>query len=405
MPEPIASTAPAPATQSSQSDSSGFGALDTRATTLPAREPSEPVNEPKDEGSTFDGLDEVFNDKPKAEAEPAKKEEPAKPAVAPQKPVIEAPRVLRERLESANRELNTSKSELTALKAKITDYEKRNIDTTALNAKLEAREKEFNEIKAERDAANYQKSDDFKAKFEKPFQSAVAYAKEVVEAMTVTQTNPETGEVTAHKPSWNDFADLYRMFTVNPAKAEIEGRKIFGDNYMIAMRHMDKLRELDRSKADAVTEYQATATQRENERIVQQTQQKERFNQAWELTNKDIIDKNPDIFGEHKDDPGRNAIFKESLSLVDQAFTGRDKLTFQQQVEMDAHIRLRAAAYPCILRENAQMKAELDSIKEKQQKKDASKPGETRHSTSGEQPKGEIDLMEDLRQSVTNEPG
>lgn len=403
MPETIAAPTQTPA---AKPDNTGFGALDTRATTLAPKEAVEPKNEPKEEG-TFDGLDEVFDDKAEAKpaekpAEPAKKEEPAKPAVAPQKPVIEAPRVLRERLESANRELNTSKSELTALKAKIVDFEKRNIDTTAMNAKLEAREKEFNEIKAERDAAKYEKSDEFKTKFEAPFTKAVARAKDVIAAMVINDTNTETGEVTQRKASWDDFADIYRM---SSAKAELEGKKLFGDNYMVVMRHLDKLRELDGNKAEALQEYQATATQRENERIVQQTQQKEKFNQAWELTNKDIIDKNPDIFGERKDDPDRNALFKESLSLVDQAFTGRDKLTFQQQVEMDAHIRLRAAAYPCILRENAQMKAELDAIKEKQQKKDASKPGETRRSTSGEQPKGDLDLMEDLRQSVTNEPG
>lgn len=409
MPEPIAPTipattfaaAPAPApAPAPKGDASPFSALDTRARTLPPKK--EPEVKPAAEDANPEGddaeLKEVFENK-EPEGENPPKPEPPKPAT---KPVVEAPRALREKLDTASKELETSRKELTTLREKLAEYDRKGIDTTALTAKLDAREKEYQEIKAERDAAKYERSDEFKTKFESPFNKAIGRAKEVVANLAVTEMDGD-GNPVQRKATWDDFADLYRM---SPARSEIEGKKLFGDNYMVVMRHMDKLRELDGDKAAALQEYQANATQRETQQVAERAQQREKVNQAWEMTNKDLIEANPDWYGERKDDEEGNSLWNESLAKVDQAYgSDREKLTLQQRITLDANIRLRAAAFPRMNREIAQLKAQLAEIDEKRQQREDSIPGRVKKPVSGESSTEPLDMMDDLRKSVGNEPG
>src|SRR5882724_5262024 len=107
------------------------------------------------------------------------------------------------------------------LQAKIADAEARGKDVTVLTERLANLEKERDGLRGELRAAKQEVSDDFKEKWDKPFNQGAAYAKSVVEQMAITA---EDG--TQRAATWNDFIALYHM-PLN--KAAQSARQMFGE--------------------------------------------------------------------------------------------------------------------------------------------------------------------------------
>lgn len=391
MAETIAAPTPAPAAPSPNATpaapsaakaSTPFSDLDSRASAPRAKK--EPVRKvEKQEGDEFE---------PAAPANP--KEEVAAPAAPAGKaaPVIEAPKVLREKLTSTTRELDQIRQEHTKATAKLAELEKRGADTTAITEKLAKTEKEYQALQAEISAIRYEKSAEFKTKFEAPFNRAAESAKQVITSLKVNDQDNE-GNITQRPATWDDFSLIYNL---PAAKAEDVTTRLFGASAGTVLRRLDALKELDANRRSAIEEHQATAGEREKAAETEKAIQSEKINRAWTAANEDIIKANPDWYGEKADDEERSTLWKESLALVDQAYTGRDKLTPDQRIALDAHIRLRAAAHPILTREVATLKAELAELKKQMEEGEASRPGVTRRTTGGEGKKAEPVGFEDM---------
>ena len=288
--------------------------------------------------------------------------------------MAESPKWYREQISQKSADLEKATRRLQELESKVADYDKRGLDTKALTEQLEAREKAYEKAMAELSAAKYERSPEYKEKYDKPFSDAAEYAKQVVEQLRV-----ELDDGSERPAKWDDFAAIYRL---SPAQAEVAAVRMFGGSSAIVMRHLDKLRELEHNKRVALTQHEVNAGEREKEARSKEIQHSEKINKAWNMTNQDLINANPEAFGEIPGDDEGNAIWKDSLAEVDKAYTGRNKLTPEEQLVYDAHIRLRSAAFPRDQRTIALLKAENDELKARLGDKTASTPGKTRKTDS-----------------------
>lgn len=391
MAETIAAPTPAPAAPSPNATpaapaadkaSTPFSDLDSRASAPRAKKEPEAKVE-KQDGDEFEPVAPV---KPKEEGVA-----PAAPA-AKTAPIIEAPKVLREKLTSTTRELDQIRQEHTKATAKLAELEKRGMDTTAITEKLTKTEKEFQALQAELSSIRYEKSPEFKTKFEAPFNRAAESAKQIIISLKANEQD-EAGNITQRPATWDDFSFIYSL---PDAKAEDVATRLFGVSAGTVLRRRDALKELDANRRTAIEEHQATAGEREKASIAEKALHSEKVNRAWNSTNDDLIKANPEWFGEKADDEERSSLWKESLSVVDQAYTGRANLTPDQQITLDAHIRLRAAAYPVMQKEVVSLRAELAELKKSIEEGEASRPGATRRTTGGEGKKTEPVGFEDM---------
>lgn len=284
--------------------------------------------------------------------------------------MAESPKWYREQISLKSSELEKATRRMQELESKVSEFEKKGLDTTVLNEQLEARNKAYEKAQAELSAVKYERSPEYKDKYEKPFNDAAEYAKQIVEQLRV-----ELPDGSERNATWNDFAAIYNM---SPAQAEIAVNKLFPGSTSIVLRHYDKLRELEHNRKHAIVQYEATASEREKESRSQEIQKAEKINKAWAMTNHDLVSANPEAFGEKPEDDEGNAIWKESLELVDKAYTGRNKLAPEEALVLDAHIRLRAAAFPRDQRTIALQKAEIEELKARLGDKTGSTPGKTK---------------------------
>lgn len=277
----------------------------------------------------------------------------------------DTPKWYREQITLKSGELDKASRRVTELEQKIASYESKGMDTTALTEQLTAREKALQAAQSELAAIRYEKSDEYKKKYDQPFTEAAEYAKQVIENLNVIEGDGERAA------KWNDFAAIWNL---PPGRAEMEAQKMFGAASAVVLRHLDKLRDLDHARKQALRDHEAGATEREKAARAQQAQASERINAAWKMAEKELIERNPDHYGEKPGDDERNSLWKESLALVDQAYTGRAKLNETELVVLDANVRLQAAAYPVLVRELAQTKHQLEQYKIRLGEKEGSKP-------------------------------
>jgi len=303
---------------------------------------------------------------------------------------VESPRWYREQISQRVAEAEKANRKASELESKIADYERRGKDTTALTEQLKSKEEYVAKLEAQLAGIKYEKSPEYKDKFEKPFNDAAEYAKQVVEALQVVTEDGET-----QRPAkWEDFVEIYNL---PPGKAEVLANRKFGNSASMVLRHFDKLRDLEHGRKQAVVEYETNASKRQVEERAKEVQQRDNVNKAWHATNTDLINANPELYGEKPDDEEGNAIWKESLALVDKAYLERDKLTDQERIILDAHIRLRAAALPRVQRELAVTRAENEELKARLGDKSASKPGKTQK-PSDPAPKQPKSMLEEMRE-------
>jgi hypothetical protein len=290
----------------------------------------------------------------------------AAPVVDKGAPAKETPKWYREQISLKSSEAEKATKRVQELEQKISAYESKGLDTTALTEQLTAREKALQAAQSELAAIRYEKSDDYKKKYDQPFSEAADYAKQVIENLNVIEGDEE------RPAKWNDFAAIWNL---PPGRAEMEAQKQFGPAAAVVLRHLDKLRDLDHARKQALKDHEAGAVERDKATRASEAQRAERVNSAWKMAEKDLLERNPDHFGEKPGDDDRNALWKESLSLVDQAYVGRGKLNESELIVLDANVRLQAAAYPVLVREIAHLKHQMDQYKIRLGEKEASRPG------------------------------
>jgi len=348
---------PAPSPAPSQPASDPFRELQGKVK-LPDAPPKEPAKEPGKEPS----------------------KDPVKGAVIPPKPAAsdpyagKPPKELRQRLETLETELAGKTKAYTDLETKIAEYERKGVDTSVLTKRLEDMEKALEEREAKIRMLNVEETEDFKKAHIKPFEEAMAYAKQDLAHLTILDYGEDEGGnkvVTGQHPAtWADFVKLYRM-PLNQAFKE--SKEMFGDASGAVMEHIRSMQRLDNIRANALNEAKENVGKvREQERaeaLKQQEQEKTRRQQAGELfrkVNQDLVESVED----YRDAPDE----KELANLRNEGYKLWDwrPESLDQRITKDAHIRQIVGAHAPLKmkvlrleKKLADAMGELDGYKEK----------------------------------------
>jgi len=377
-PEPVAPLAPAAA--------------------APVAAPSAPpAAAPVAEPSSQDAFDAQFDLTPKEPATPPAAPAaapapkpgaaPAKPAAPAAKPAAAAPPLEHEEVDGIKvpkfksdkdfrgwglggyKKAKTLETELQGLQTKYQELEQK-VPTTErerqqLATKLADLEKKHNEVLAELNFSNYERSPDYKEKYEKPYQDAVNRAYKRVKELTVieedrSQQPDENGKYpTRERPAKSeDFDEIYGL---NYGAATKLATKKFGPEFAAGiMQHWESIREKAEAAVGALNEWKTNSTKRQQEQETQSVQTRERVAGLWTQVNADIKTKNPDLFGEKPDDKEWNEKLSEGTKMADAYFSDRSQQPVEQRVVFDAHVRNRVAAFPALVSENRRIKAQLE---------------------------------------------
>jgi hypothetical protein len=236
---------------------------------------------------------------------------------------------------------------LEELETKRAEWEAKGKDTEKLTQRITELESHI----AERDkriyAMNVSEMPEFKDKFVKPFNDQAAYAAEVVAALeVVTSTDPETNEPTGVRKADfnNDFVPIYQMASKSLTEARKMAKATFGEDAQTVLNHVQELQRLDRARNVRLKELQDAAQDEQSKEHARKQSEQDFIAKAWRDVNTDIAEKNPEYFQADPKDKERAEIWNKAIQLVDSRHNSK-ALTLSQQVQLDAQVRHRAAAY------------------------------------------------------------
>lgn len=271
-------------------------------------------------------------------------------------------------------------TDLESLRSKHAELEQKVPRTEAerqqLATKLADLEKKHGEVLAELNFSNYERSPEYKEKYEKPYQDAVARAYKRVKELTVVEedrskpVDDATGKYpTRERPAkQEDFDEIYGL---QYGAAMRLATKKFGPEFAPGiMQHWEAIREKAEVAVNALNEWKANAQKREKEQETQSIQTRERITSLWTQVHADIKAKNKDLFTERPDDKDWNEALTKGTQMADTYFNNRDKLPIEQRVVFDANIHNRVAAFPALVSrmrkleaENAQLAKDLAAMR------------------------------------------
>lgn len=328
---------------------------------------------------------------------PAKSEE--KPLEKEVKPVEEKPKLdtkpvdppkpkkpsdfLREELSKVKEERNTFKAEIEKLKTAPKEHP----ELKAREEKIAALEKRNAELEEEFKFTNYERSPEYKTKWEQPFIDTYQSGRSKVSALKVT--DPASGEVRPGKPE--DFDSIMQAPSDESAAEMIETMFGAGARAQIVTMAREKVLEANSARNKAVDEFRKNGSEREKQFAEFHSKITKEISSTWEQTTKPdavpekhkafILPKGSDETGKPIDAEG-DAALDAGYKSFDRA-AGEDardpKLTPEQRqaiIGRAAAIRHRAAAYPRLVKWLAQRDSQISELQEALKAYQTSEPGE-----------------------------
>lgn len=360
----------------------------------PAPSPGESSNFDA-EFSELDSLDD--KPQPKAPAKPEPPKQPEKPKVEP--PKVEAPKApekpqetepktipeLRKGYEAKKREIRDTwepkvkalESEIATLKA--TAGNGHTDELKSLTEKVQTYEKRVAELEGTIKFVDYRKSDEFKKKYEAPYNEAWASAIGELDELTVkvrTGTD-ELGEPTygERKASPNDLLTLSNLPLGEARKL---AKEMFGDNADDMMAHRRKIRELSDAQNKALTEAQKAAEEAAKTRDTQSQEMSKQTVQLWTQANKTLAEKYPKWFGPVEGDEEGNTLLQKGFALADRMFAPTKETapkTTQESVALHALIRNKVANHDRLAFQVKKLTKELEEARTELKGYQESEPG------------------------------
>jgi len=265
-PPPAAPAAPPPSSPKGPSHSAAFDSLERLAKPVesePATIPKSPAQKALD---TARENDPTKPQPPKTETPPAPKpDDPPKPPdeAAPkpgEQPGARAKKpadFLREKLTSVETERNTLKAENERLKAEST---KENPDIKKLTEQLETERKARIELEQEMRFTNYERSPEYKEKYQQPYDEAWNAGRETVSKLKWTDA-----EGNAQPATTQHFDALMQQYFADPDKAAETVAQLFGPKAAFITPHMAEVAKAARAAQAAIETYRKNGSEREKQ--------------------------------------------------------------------------------------------------------------------------------------------
>jgi hypothetical protein len=191
----------------------------------------------------------------------------------------------------------------------------------------------------------YEQSDEFKQKYQEPFEAAWNDGVAVVSDLTAIN---EDG--TQRKGTAEDFAAI--MAEPNNGKAAAMAAELFEASAAYVINQRRELQRLNGARNKALTEHRATAAERakaESEQTLKsKTENESRHAQRiakFAAHVDEAVKKYPQFLAPIEGDDEGNALLTKGFELADRAFKGGVEMTEDETVRLHATIRNRAAAF------------------------------------------------------------
>lgn len=369
---PVTNPGPAPSPKETTSFDADFAELDSLDDKAPPKAPPKPVEAPKQ------------TEKPKVEA--PKVEAPKEP----EKPVEDDPEPktipdLRKGYNAKKKEIrDTWKPKVEALEHEIatlkaTSGNGHSEELKTLSEKVQAYEKQIQDLQGTIKFVDYRKSDEFKKKYEAPYNEAWASAIGELDELTVkvrTGTD-ERGEPTygERKASPNDLLTLSNLPLGEARKL---AKEMFGDNADDMMAHRRKIRELSDAQNKALSEAQKSAEEAAKTRDTQSQEMSKQTVQLWTQANKTLAEKYPKWFGPVEGDEEGNTLLQKGFALADRMFAPTKETapkTTQESVALHALIRNKVANHDRLALQVKKLTKELEEARTELKGYQESEPG------------------------------
>lgn len=332
-------------TPKAPTDKSKPAAASTKPVAKSATEPKEPVTETLPAKAKDDAGAVKSDDPSKSDGEPAAVEPDPSAQFKTAHDLRKDWRRKKERLEAVERE----NAELRAKSSKPTP------DSTVLEENKTLK-KRLEEYEIELRYQDYTKSEEFKEKYEKPYQQRFDQAVDEVKELYV---NLEDG---SSRPATEK--DFERILGADKTEVKALARKMFGDeDYRDVLEHRRDLIEMNRKATQDAKNYRENANKRELERANKKLESEAQLKRLWEKANEEIPEKFPQYFKPIEGDDEYNAALKQGYEIIDAAHD--PKLPIEEKVARLAGARHRAAGYRAqvLLRKRAEARVkELEEV-------------------------------------------
>ena len=266
-------------------------------------------------------------------------------------------------------ELAQVRAELTQLKASPKE------DSSAVTEQLAAARKKIEEYENDARLTRYERSGEYKEKYEKPYQNSVRQAYSDVKELLVTETDPTNPEATKERAATPaDFDEVYQL-PLGPA-TKLAKQK-FGDSAFIVLQHRTAIKNAAKAALDAVEEHKAKSTEYEQQQTANAKLKQEGSSRMFSTAIESLQEKYPDRFGERDGDTEWNETRTKGLAMADMAFSDRKGLTPEQGAVLDAQIHLRAAHYGAEMKRRIKAESEVEKLTAELAQIRGSGPGKT----------------------------
>lgn len=268
---------------------------------------------------------------------------------------------------------------------------------------LTQREKRLTELEEEIRYVNYSKSEEFKTKYQQPYEKQWQRTMAELGELTVETADGGTRPLAA-----NDILDLVNAPLGKAHELAVER---FGDLAPEVMAHRKEIRKLFDEQSSALDDARKSGADREKN-ITEQSQRKEsEFGSAimktWDAANEEAMGdpQNREYFTPIEGDQAGNLLLAKGYELADRAFreNARSAKTPEERdaiVRRHAAVRNRAAAYGRLKHQNRSFKSQVEALKKELAEYKGSEPsagGTLPVKNGGEKVSGMLRIREGLQ--------
>lgn len=270
----------------------------------------------------------------------------------------------------------------TKLEADLIEAKKNSLpadDIKSLQERSKIAEDRRKELEDEIRYVNYQKSEEFKEQYQKPYDKAWELAMSEINEIPVI-----TGEDTVRQAT---PTDLLELVNTPLATARALANEKFGEFADDVMAHRKELRRLWQVQAQALEDAKTKGAEREKERMSQMELTRNTVTQqvmdSWKSANEEVMahPENGVFFKPVDGDEDGNARLEKGFAMVDQAFKENPmdhRLTPDQRtaiIKRHAAVRNRAASWGRMKRDLAKERADHAATKKELEQFKSSAPG------------------------------
>jgi hypothetical protein len=266
------------------------------------------------------------------------------------------------------------------LQAQIKELEassQANGDVHNLSEQLAAANKRLEQYEGELRLTRYERSQDYKSKYESPYQNAVLEAYQEVKELAVYEKTPNPEDpnnpIVKRRPATEaDFDQIYNLPLGQAAEAAEEK---FGRSASIVLQHRKAIKSLAKAAVTAIEQHKNDATQFEQQQSAQAKVQEEGRNQMFAIGIDALQKKFPTLFTERDGDKSWNEALARGRQIADMAYGDRTQMTPQQSAILDAQVYNRVASWPALKARNEYLESEIKRRDTEDEQRRNSAPG------------------------------